>query len=143
MFQFTKRQLFAGATSAPKRPKLIDSDEENEPQEFEQANAEPNKTIVDGESSDEGVNKDDNNVNIGYAYIFCVIYENSSNNFENFLYFRNDFVNDFEAMLSKKREDGTKRRKRRDIDIINDNDDIIDQLIQNMRHAAEVIYVFI
>lgn len=33
-------------------------------------------------------------------------------------------------MLARKREDGTKRRKRRDIDIINDNDDIIDQLIQ-------------
>lgn len=51
----------------------------------------------------------------------------------------NDFVNDFEAMLAKKKEDGTKRRKRRDIDIINDNDDIIDQLIQDMRAAAEVI----
>lgn len=41
-------------------------------------------------------------------------------------------------MLARKREDGTKRRKRRDIDIINDNDDIIDQLIQDMRAAAEV-----
>lgn len=40
-------------------------------------------------------------------------------------------------MLAKKREEKTKRRKRRDIDIINDNDDIIDQLIQNMRQAAE------
>lgn len=50
-----------------------------------------------------------------------------------------EFVNDFEAMLAKKREDGTKRRKRRDIDIINDNDDIIDQLIQDMRAAAEVL----
>lgn len=53
----------------------------------------------------------------------------------------NDFVNDFEAMLAKKREDGTKRRKSRDIDIINDNDDIIDQLIQDMRAAAEVRYL--
>lgn len=41
-------------------------------------------------------------------------------------------------MLAKKREEGSKRRKRRDIDIINDNDDIIDQLIQDMRMAAEV-----
>lgn len=40
-------------------------------------------------------------------------------------------------MLARKREEKTKRRKRRDIDIINDNDDIIDQLIQNMRQAAE------
>lgn len=41
-------------------------------------------------------------------------------------------------MLARKREDNSKRRKRRDIDLINDNDDIIDQLIQNMRQAAEV-----
>lgn len=41
-------------------------------------------------------------------------------------------------MLARKREEGSKRRKRRDIDIINDNDDIIDQLIQDMRMAAEV-----
>lgn len=47
-------------------------------------------------------------------------------------------MNDFEAMLAKKKEEGSKRRKRRDIDIINDNDDIIDQLIQDMRAAAEV-----
>lgn len=40
-------------------------------------------------------------------------------------------------MLARKRDEKTKRRKRRDIDIINDNDDIIDQLIQNMRQAAE------
>ncbi len=50
---------------------------------------------------------------------------------------RNDFQSDFEAMMARKREEKTKRRKRRDIDIINDNDDIIDQLIQNMRQAAE------
>lgn len=47
-------------------------------------------------------------------------------------------MSDFDQMLAKKRENSTKRRKRRDIDIINDNDDIIDQLIQNMRIAAEV-----
>lgn len=41
-------------------------------------------------------------------------------------------------MLARKREEGSKRRKKRDIDIINDNDDIIDQLIQDMRMAAEV-----
>lgn len=46
-------------------------------------------------------------------------------------------MSDFDMMLAKKREQTTKRRKRRDIDIINDNDDIIDQLIQNMRIAAE------
>lgn len=40
-------------------------------------------------------------------------------------------------MLAKKREEKTKRRKRNDIELINDNDDIIDQLIQNMRQAAD------
>lgn len=44
-------------------------------------------------------------------------------------------------MLARKRDEKSKRRKRRDIDIINDNDDIIDQLIQNMRQAAEVYFL--
>lgn len=57
-----------------------------------------------------------------------------------FFKFSGEFVSDFEAMLARKREQVSKRRKRRDIDIINDNDDIIDQLIQNMRLAAEVIF---
>lgn len=50
----------------------------------------------------------------------------------------NDGLSDFEAMLQKKREEQTRRRKRKDIDIINDNDDIIAQLLQDMRSAAEV-----
>lgn len=40
-------------------------------------------------------------------------------------------------MLQKKREEQSKRRKRKDIDIINDNDDIIAQLLADMRTAAE------
>lgn len=40
-------------------------------------------------------------------------------------------------MLARKREEKSKRRKKRDIDLINDNDDIIDQLLQNMKQAAE------
>lgn len=47
-------------------------------------------------------------------------------------------VSDFEAMLARKREEQSKRRKRKDIDIINDNDDIIAQLLVDMRNAAEV-----
>lgn len=42
-------------------------------------------------------------------------------------------------MLQRKKEEKTNRRKRKDIDIINDNDDIIAQLLVDMRHAAEVI----
>lgn len=48
------------------------------------------------------------------------------------------FASDFELMLLKKKEEGTKRRKRKDIDIINDNDDIIAQLLQDMKQAADV-----
>lgn len=47
-------------------------------------------------------------------------------------------MSDFDLMLQRKKEDQNKRRKRKDIDIINDNDDIIAQLLSDMRHAAEV-----
>jgi len=47
-------------------------------------------------------------------------------------------MSDFDLMLQKKREEQSKRRKRKDIDIINDNDDIIAQLLADMRHAADV-----
>ncbi|KDR10670.1 IWS1-like protein [Zootermopsis nevadensis] len=40
-------------------------------------------------------------------------------------------------MLMKKKEMSKKRKRKADIDIINDNDDIIDQLLVDMRHAAE------
>lgn len=49
-------------------------------------------------------------------------------------------ISDFEAMLQRKREDQSRRRKRKDIDIINDNDDIIAQLLADMRNAAEVSF---
>ena len=47
-------------------------------------------------------------------------------------------LSDFDLMLMKKKEDQTRRKRRKDIDIINDNDDIIAQLIADMKHAAEV-----
>lgn len=39
-------------------------------------------------------------------------------------------------MLIRKREEKRVRRRRRDIDLINDNDDLIDQLITMMKNAA-------
>lgn len=69
---------------------------------------------------------------------FSVAHESICNKLVCAFHFSGQFVSDFEAMLARKRELASKRRKRRDIDIINDNDDIIDQLIQNMRQAAEV-----
>jgi transcription factor SPN1 len=49
-----------------------------------------------------------------------------------------DQLSDFDLMLVKKKEMSKKRKRKADIDIINDNDDIIDQLLADMRHAAEV-----
>ena len=41
-------------------------------------------------------------------------------------------------MLMKRKEENRKKRKFRDIDIINDNDVNIHELIQKMKKAAEV-----
>lgn len=48
-----------------------------------------------------------------------------------------NFISDFDAMLLRKKEEKTKRRRKRDIDLINDNDDLIDMLITNMKTAAD------
>lgn len=49
-----------------------------------------------------------------------------------------EFLSDFDLMLQRKKDEKTKRRRKGgDISLINDNDDKIDQLIQNMKHAAE------
>jgi len=48
------------------------------------------------------------------------------------------FVSDFEVMLQKKKEENSyRRRKRKDVDIINDNDDLIADLLTQMKQAAE------
>lgn len=41
-------------------------------------------------------------------------------------------------MMERKKAEMGKRRKRRDVDIINDNDDIIMAMITQMKEAAEV-----
>ena len=44
-------------------------------------------------------------------------------------------------MLEKKKaERQAGRRKRKDVDIINDNDDLIADMVQKMKVAAEVMY---
>lgn len=45
--------------------------------------------------------------------------------------------NDFEAMMQRKRSENKRRKKRTDIDVINDNDDAIAKLIADMRIAAK------
>ena len=50
--------------------------------------------------------------------------------------FSSSRLNDFDAMMEKKRMEMKKRRKKKDIDLINDNDDAIARLIADMRVAA-------
>ena len=47
-----------------------------------------------------------------------------------------EFQSDFDLMLEKKRAEQRKRRRRKDIDLINDNDDAIAKMIADMRLAA-------
>ena len=51
---------------------------------------------------------------------------------------RSDMVYDFDIMMQKKREESYRRRKRKNIDIINDSDDVIAEMINQMKQAAEV-----
>ena len=47
------------------------------------------------------------------------------------------FVNDFDAMMARKKEMMGTRRRKMNVDIINDNDDLINIMVKNMREAAE------
>lgn len=48
-----------------------------------------------------------------------------------------NFISDFDAMLLRKKDEKRFKRRKRDIDLINDNDDLIDQLIMNMKGASD------
>lgn len=95
-----------------KEDKTKESGDENE--EAESAKPEENAVVPDvsDSDSDQGVNKDDG----------------ERDGFE--------ALSDFDLMLARKKE-MSKRRKRKDIDLINDNDEYIAQLISDMRYAAE------
>lgn len=54
---------------------------------------------------------------------------------------RGDFVSDFDLMMARKKDE-RRKRKRKDVDIINDNDDLIAHLIQQMKLASEVLSIF-
>lgn len=47
-------------------------------------------------------------------------------------------MSDFDLMMARKKDERRKRGRRKDVDIINDNDDLIAHLMQQMRVAAEV-----
>lgn len=52
------------------------------------------------------------------------------------MFYSDDSQSDFDRMLARKKE-MSRRRKRKDIDIINDNDDIIAQLLADMKCAYD------
>lgn len=47
-------------------------------------------------------------------------------------------VYDFDIMLERRKEINSRRRRRKNVDIINDSDDVIAELIQEMKQAADV-----
>lgn len=49
---------------------------------------------------------------------------------------QNSLMSDFDLMMERKRAEMRKRRRRKDIDLINDNDDAIAKMIADMRLAA-------
>lgn len=55
-----------------------------------------------------------------------------------FNYHFREVVYDFDLMLQRKKEQQSRRRGKRNDDIINDSDDVIAELIQAMKHAADV-----
>ena len=60
-----------------------------------------------------------------------------------FFFYFSDFISDFDLMLEKKKAEMSKRRKKKkDIDILNDNDDMISEMIRKMKEVAEVRILF-
>lgn len=56
-----------------------------------------------------------------------------------FLSLNREFISDFDVMMMKKKEEMQKRRrKRKDYDLINDSDELIADMINKMKIAAEV-----
>ena len=53
--------------------------------------------------------------------------------------YSDDIVYDFDLMLQRKKEENYRRRRKRNTDIINDSDDLIADIIRDMKQAAEVI----
>ena len=102
-----------GAEGAPALPALSDSDGEADDDNLPKPVAADNNKKEDDSSDDERPTGDGRND--GYS---------------------SSRLNDFDAMMDKKRSEMKKRRKKKDIDLINDNDDAIARLIADMRVAA-------
>uniref|UniRef100_A0A1B0FM02 TFIIS N-terminal domain-containing protein n=1 Tax=Glossina morsitans morsitans TaxID=37546 RepID=A0A1B0FM02_GLOMM len=107
-----------GPSSAQKkRPKITDTDNEDEADKSEHEIVEEGG--AQAASKNIGDSSDDENLPI-------------DNDRE-----PDNFISDFDAMLLRKKEEKRIRRRKRDIDLINDNDDLIDQLIMNMKNASD------
>lgn len=96
-----------------KRKKLEMSDSDSEPESKKKSETPSNTKDIDS-SDDEGVRPNDEPLKEG-------------------------FVNDFDAMMARKKEmRGSTRRRKGDVDIINDNEELISILVSKMRQAAEL-----
>ncbi|XP_018799470.1 PREDICTED: IWS1-like protein [Bactrocera latifrons] len=104
-------------STTQKRAKITDTDNEDEEEEKDKAVTEGNEGESAQKKADES--SDDENIPI----------DDSREN--------DNFVSDFDAMLLRKKEEKRVRRRKRDISLINDNDDLIDQLIVGMKNAAD------
>jgi transcription factor SPN1 len=93
------------------RTKIIDSDHEGEEDDKHGVDGDGAKKVLPDSSDDEGIQDDRGQ--------------------------KKEFQSDFDEILARCREGKTRRRKRGDISLINDNDDLIAQLLTNMRIAAE------
>ncbi|XP_017850784.2 IWS1-like protein [Drosophila busckii] len=103
-----------------KRAKITDTDDEDEDEAVMAKAAESGDEKTNEKAEDKGLeSSDDENIPI-------------SNEPDN-----SNFVSDFDAMLMRKKEEKRVRRRKRDIDLINDNDDLIDQLIISMKNASD------
>ncbi|XP_034135556.1 protein IWS1 homolog isoform X4 [Drosophila guanche] len=100
-------------TIEKKRPKITDTDNEDDDE------TQPNASATEKPQDKITESSDDENIPI-------------SNEPDH-----NNFMSDFDAMLLRKKEEKRVRRRKPDIDLINDNDDLIDQLIISMKNASD------
>ncbi|OWF39206.1 IWS1-like protein [Mizuhopecten yessoensis] len=106
---FGEEDVEAANKKKEKKKSTILSDDDEDAGEQPTGETDANQGVQD--NSDDDVNRDDNG---------------------------GGFVSDFEVMMMKKKEENRKNRaKRKDFEIINDNDDLIVDMIKKMKEAAE------
>jgi len=119
------------------RDALGDSDDEGGDKNGVSATGETEALPALSDSEDEGVNKDDggNKEEEKRQDLDSSDDDRPVNNGDSGMS-GGKLMSDFDMMLERRRSDQKKRRKKQDIDLINDNDDAIARLIADMRFAA-------